>query len=176
MTTEELWISVTTCLKSASQAASWAFWRERFNTNHPENIRQQEIEDPAQFAYANWVAAKHVYCANKEALDNYLKFLMYERAYPGLSQEVELFIAMRKTVEKEVDEQLEQHILKENDMGRKPKPPEVLNEDELIDDPVDLDEDDQYLREGRSDLWDGDEYLGPDEFDDDIDWGHDDEE
>jgi hypothetical protein len=161
-TTEDLWIMVTTALKAASDAAAWAFWRERFNTNHPDNIRQEEIVDPAQFAYANWVAAKHVYCSHRDELDKYLEYKMTSEPYPGATMQIEFFIAMKRTVEKEMQDEMEKTLTEENAMGRVKNLEIDLSGEEI-------DEDEQYVRETNPGTWDGDEYVIEDEeypFDD----------
>lgn len=110
---EDLWVSITTALKAASDAG-WAFWRERFNANHPEHIRNQVIENPERFAQANLLAAKHIYCLHKDDLDKYLKYKIEGEAYPGLSVQVDFFIAMKRVVENEMTEELEKQLLKED--------------------------------------------------------------
>jgi hypothetical protein len=162
---EDLWISITTALKAASDAGTWAFWRERFNTNHPDHIRHQEIENPQQFAYANWIAAKHIYCLHKDDLDKYLKYKQNGEAYPGLSVQADFFIAMKRTVEDEMTKELEEQLLKEEEVNTKWENDEYLVEEEeaLQDDNLDfddvedetldddeLDEDEEYIRSERS--------------------------
>lgn len=145
--TEEKWTSITTALKAASDAGTWAFWRERFNTNHPDHIRNEEIENPTQFAYANWIAAKHVYCKSKDEMDKHCHYLTHEcDPYPGISQQVEFFMAMKSVVDKEMEVEMEKVLLDEVE--------------ELEQEPTEeLDEDEQYVRETEG-TWEGDEYVG----------------
>lgn len=162
---EDLWISITTALKAASDASTWAFWRERLGCNHPDHIKQREIVDPQQFAYANWIAAKHIYCLHKDDLDKYLKYKTDGEAYPGLSVQVDFFIAMKRTVEDEMAKELEEQLLKEEEMNTKWENDEYLVDEELDleDDDLDfddiedetldndeLDEDEEYIRSERS--------------------------
>lgn len=112
----ELWIMVTTALKAASDAGKWAFWRERFNTNHPEQVRFEEIDNPTQFAMANWFAAKHLYCIHKDVLDKHHESIKCV-PYPGASEESEYFVALKKVVDEEMSQQLEDQILKEEPSG-----------------------------------------------------------
>ena len=160
---EDLWVSITTALKAASDAGTCAFWRERFNSNHPDHIRQQEIENPQQFAYANWVAAKHLYCAHKDDLDKYLKYKESGESYPGLPGQVDFFIAMKRTVEDEMARELEEQLLKEEEVSIKWENDEYLVEEDLQEDDLyfddvedeslsdeELDEDEEYIRSERS--------------------------
>lgn len=168
---EELWVMITTALKAASDAGTWAFWRERFNTNHPEHVRNQEIMNPAQFAYANWHAAKHVYCANKEIMDKHLHEKVNGEAYPGMTVQIEFFIAMKRVVEEEMERELEQQILKEDEM---PMLKTKWEDDEyLIEDENELeqeqfeDEDEEYVRQTQEDYNDEDQTEDDDSFVDD---------
>jgi hypothetical protein len=105
MPIEAKWEMVMACLKEAESAAVWSFWRERFNTNHPDHIRREEVENPTRYAMANFFAAKAVYCDNKEAFDK-----LYEQKHKG-SKFGELFLAMRQVIDKEMEEQLEKQVL-----------------------------------------------------------------
>ena len=115
----ELWQMITTALKAASDAGKWAFWRERFNSNHPESVRFEEIENPTQFAMANWFAAKGLYCMHKDILDKHYELLSEGQitSYPGKTEECEFFAAMRRVVEEDMSQQLEDQILKEETNG-----------------------------------------------------------
>lgn len=153
MTENETWISIITALKGASEAGTWAFWRERFQCTHPDhNI--EEIDNPAQFAYANWFAAKHVYLIHKEEIDKLANEIRdgVVISYPGKTEDCELFFAMKRVVEEEVEQEFEEQILKEEIMERDPN----------------LDEDEQYVAETEG-HWEGDDFLAEDEeFDDDC--------
>lgn len=107
MSPTEQFDSIITCLQAAESAAMWAFWRERFNTNHPDHVRQEEIENPTRFATANFFAAKGLYCSNRNELDK-----IYESKYKD-TKLGELFLAMRKTIDKEMEEQIESVLTKE---------------------------------------------------------------
>ena len=74
-TNSEIWEYIFTCLKAASDAGMYAFWRERFNTNHPDCIRHQEIDNLMQFARANWFAARGLYCKHKDQMDKHCEAL-----------------------------------------------------------------------------------------------------
>jgi hypothetical protein len=175
MKEDEIWTSIVTCLKAANDAATWAFWRERFNTNHPEHVRQQEIENPSRYAYANWTTAKHLYVKNKEQMDKHCNYLMHDcEPFPGISNQVEFFIAMRKTVEKEMEEEFENQFLKEEAMGLKTKwnnDEYLLDDEEIVEaESQELDEDEEYLRETEKSS------IDPDDEDDSYDPYEEDEE
>jgi hypothetical protein len=175
MKEDEIWTSMVTCLKAANEAATWAFWRERFNTNHPEHVRQQEIENPSRYAYANWITAKHLYVKNKEQMDKHCNYLMHDcEPFPGITNQVEFFIAMRKTVEKEMEEEFENQFLKEETMGLKTKwnnDEYLLDDEEIVEaESQELDEDEEYLRETEKSS------IDPDDEDDSYDPYEEDEE
>lgn len=168
-TPEEVWTSIITCLKGAEEAGTWAFWRERFSTNHPQH-NEEEIDNPAQFAYANWHAAKYLYCLHKDEMDSLYNKYQQEKIVNW--QHLDLFKAMAKVCKEEVAEQLEQHILKEkqveqqsdfDDIHERSPQEGIWEEDEFLPDPDSefVDEDDLYDDE------DDEEYL--DEEDEDID-------
>jgi hypothetical protein len=163
---EEMWNMIVTCLGEAERAAVWAFWRERFNTNHPEMVQREEIGNASQYATANFYAAKALYCDNRDYLDQ-----VYIDRTSGLGptndNENKLFDAMRQVVAKEIEQQLERMLTEEETMGRKNyEEPELL--DEELDEELELDEDEEYLRKEQG-VWDGDEYIGDDEEDDFFD-------
>lgn len=169
MKVDEIWTSMITCLKAANEAATWAFWRERFNTNHPEHVRRQEIENPSRYAYGNWIVAKHLYVKNKEQMDKHCNYLMHdcENVSPNITEQVEFFIAMRKTVEKEMEEEFENQFLKEETMGVKTKwdnDEYLLDDEEIVEaESQELDEDEEYLRETEKSS------IDPDDEDDSYD-------
>lgn len=150
MKENETWISIVTALKGASEAGTWAFWRERFQCTHPDH-NPEEVDNPAQFAYANWHAAKHVYLIHKEEMDKYANEMKDGTllSYPGKTQDCEMFFAMKRVVEEEVEQEFEEQILKEEIM--KPDP--------------NLDEDEQYVAETEG-HWDGDDFLADEELED----------
>lgn len=170
---EEMWDMVVTALREAERAAVWSFWRDRFNSNHPEHIQREEIANASQYATANFYAAKALYCANRDYLDK-----VYNDRTSGLGptndSENKLFDAMRQVVDNEAAEQLENMLTQEEPMGRVKASQIDELEDELHEE--EYDEDEEYLREQEAlderDLWDGDNYLGDvsdeeDEFFDD---------
>lgn len=111
---DEMWNMIITCLRAASDAGTWAFWRERFACTHPDhNI--EEIDNPTQFAYANFHAAKGLYCHHKDELDRYLEAersdVCKATGFMPKKSDVELFDAMKRVVEEEMAMQLEEQIL-----------------------------------------------------------------
>jgi hypothetical protein len=111
---DQLWVMIITCLKAASDAGTWAFWRERFACTHP-NHNIEEINNPTQFAYANFHAAKGLYCHHKEELDRYSALqqnnICTATGFVPRQAEIELFEAMKRVVEEEMVAQLEEQIL-----------------------------------------------------------------
>ena len=108
---KELYRMIVGALRSASDAGTWAFWRERFNVNHPDHIKNKEIENPTQFARVNFLAAKHLYCSNKDILDSYHS--TQDSKVRGLGESTsnyEFFNAMKQAIEAEMTEQLEQTL------------------------------------------------------------------
>ena len=113
MTTEEQFEAIIVCLQEASDAGSWAFWRSRFNSNHPEHVQREEIENPEQYAKANFYAAKHVYCNNMEELDKLYATRMAQPV-PVNAPQYALFRAMVQVVKDEMDSKMEEVLTKES--------------------------------------------------------------
>lgn len=111
---EERWRMIVTCLRAASDAGTWAFWRERFKCTHPDH-NTEEIDNPTQFAYANFHAAKSLYCIHKDELDRELEIhrsnACKATGFMPKKSEVELFDAMKRVVEEEMVAQLEKQML-----------------------------------------------------------------
>lgn len=103
----DVWDKVIACLMAASDAGTWAFWLENFNCVHPDHSIE-EIDNPRQFAYANYLAAKSLYCAHKEKMDYWMKLVSkLDQIHRGY----ELFAAMQKAVEQETQQQFEEQFL-----------------------------------------------------------------
>ena len=160
------WTSVVTALKAASEAGMYAFWRERFGTNHPQHPTD-EIDNPTQYAYANWIAAKHVYIINKDALDKQCNYLKNDcEPLRGITEQVELFIAMRRVVIEEMNREIETLLTTEETM---PVNTKWKDDQYLLDEEEDLeveqepleDEDEEYVRQTET--------ISHDDDDDDDD-------
>jgi hypothetical protein len=113
---EEMWDMIVTALREAERAAIWTFWRERFNSNHPEMVQREEIANSSQYAKANFYAAKALYCANRDYLDQVYADRTSGQG-PTNKDENVLFDAMRQVVNNEAAEQLENMLTQEDSNG-----------------------------------------------------------
>lgn len=110
-TTEDAFISIVTALKAVEDANKWIMWRDVFGYYHPSH-NPKEIDNLERWQYANFCAAKHVYCHFKEDIDRYCK----ENYTHGFCRQhdvyqFELLSALRHLLEREMNDQLESQIL-----------------------------------------------------------------
>ena len=113
MTIPEKYDAICSCLRAAEQAAKWTFWRSRFNTNHPDHVRSSEISDPDRYATVNWQLAKRYYCENRDELDIFYRELQQSPQLQNLLKlrtGNELFEALTRVVNEEMNEQMEKVI------------------------------------------------------------------
>jgi hypothetical protein len=154
----EMWSMIGTCLKTAVEVSTWVMWRQRFNTNHPDHIRQQEILDPDRYAAANWFAAKALYMNNKDVLDAHYDAIIAGDVTltPGVTREAETFEALRQVVEAEMNQHIENMLINEEEMPMSKYNPAIDDEDE---DEIYALETAGKIDEEIEGEWDGDEFV-----------------